>query len=109
MNWFRNNIEGVIVKWLTGAVLTCLTGGIVFYFNVNSTLAQQSIDINKLKEVVEHSDNALNTWKINNLEVKTAEQNIDIKELKREFSEFQKKYNQDQKEILELLYLIKKK
>ena len=109
MNWFKNSVEQAFAKWVGGALGVGLITSIMFYTSTNQTLAQQSSDINKLKQVVESSDNALNTWKINNLEVKTAEQTNDIKELKKEFKEFQTQYSKDREEILKLLYQINRK
>lgn len=109
MNWFKNSVEQAFAKWVGGALGVGLIVSIMFYTSTNQTLAQQSNDINKLKEIVESSDNALNTWKINKLEVTSQEQKSDLKELKQEFTEFQKQYTKDREEILKLLYEIKRK
>ena len=109
MNWFKNSVEQAFAKWIGGALGVGLITSIMFYTSTNQTLAQQSEDIKKLKTTVEGSDNALNTWKINQLEVKTSEQGKDVKDLAVEFKEFQRQYNKDREEILKLLYEIKRK
>jgi hypothetical protein len=106
--WF-DDLEKDIVKWLVGLFLTGVGLSIPFYFTTTNTMAQHTQKLNDLTKVVESSDNALNVWKINKLEVTSQEQKADIKELKHEFTEFQKQYAKDREEILKLLYEIKKK
>jgi hypothetical protein len=106
--WF-DDLEKDIVKWLVGLFLTGVGLSIPFYFTTTNTMAQHTQKLNDLTKVVESSDNALNTWKINNLEVKTVEQTKDIKDLTIEFQQFQKQYSKDREEILKLLYEIKRK
>jgi molecular chaperone GrpE (heat shock protein) len=109
MTWFKNSVEQAFAKWVGSALGVGIIVSVMFYTSTNQTLAQQSQDILKLKDMVENSDNALNVWKINKLEVTSQEQKADIKELKHEFTEFQKQYAKDREEILKLLYEIKKK
>ncbi len=106
--WFEE-LEMHLVKYLLGLFLMGVGLSVSFYFTTSNTMAQHSQKLEDLTKIVEQSDNALNTWKINSLEVKTVEQTKDIKDLTVEFKEFQKQYTKDREEILKLLYEIKRK
>ena len=108
---WADKLEDNILKMVFGLFTAGVIAITTFYYTTNTALAQQSKDIEQVNKAIQRIDNTpeLNTYKIRNLEVTNAEQKRDLKELRVDFKDFQKQYNNDREEIIKLLYEIKRK
>jgi len=103
-------VEEHFIKWVVGLFLAGICSFTIFYFSTTYTLAQNTQNIenvsNKLDTIKEIP--VLNSSKIINIERLIRHMEEDSNELQADFKEFQKQYNDDRKQIIEILIDIKR-
>lgn len=101
--WIKKAEEHILKALISGFFIVIGTG-VIFYFNANHIMAQNTTKIDSLTIKVEKINNApeLNTLKINQVAKELAEQ-------KATFKDFSKQYTKDREVIIQLLMDIKRK